>query len=86
MQSLPVVKHFDVLRKHRDAHRIKNTGTRTGLITPDSGSAGNQSFAYDLNGNRTSHTWGGSARAYTNGTTNNRLLCNDPVTICTGVT
>ncbi len=34
---------------------------------------GNQSLTYDANGNRTSHTWGGSTDTYAAATTGNRL-------------
>ena len=34
---------------------------------------GNQSWSYDANGNRTSHTWGGSTDTYTSPTIGNRL-------------
>ena len=44
------------------------------LATISGGLAGAQSFTYDLNGNRTSHTWGGSTDTYQVNVASNRLL------------
>ena len=36
-------------------------------------SGADQAWAYDPNGNRTSHTWGGATDTYVTATANNRL-------------
>lgn len=49
---------------------IYDSSSRLKTITS---ALGNQSFSYDKNGNRTSHTWGGGTDTYTVPTAGNRL-------------
>lgn len=55
------------------ASQLYTYGNADRLLSVTSSGLGNQSFTYDINGNRTSHTWSAASDSYTTSTSNNRL-------------